>query len=173
MPEASQGKLNSVEDNQASVDFTFAGAIRGKIERWLNQEGWTVEPRSGEGVVWALLAVDRLKRRLLISQHRGHEDRVLLEARVVPSQEQAERLADAASTLTTDLMWDIRFELNRMGIDFQGVNLPFHRAVLTEAIYFEGAFDSGLAKDTFFQRIEHIRRGIAMVQFLLQRRLIG
>jgi hypothetical protein len=72
-----------------------------------------------------------------------------------------------------DLIWDIRFELNRMGIDFQGVHLPFQRALLTEAIYFEGAFDSGLAKDTFFQRVEHIRRGIAMVQFLLQRRLIG
>lgn len=162
-----------MEDSEAPVDLTFAGAIRGKIERWLNQEGWSVEPRAGDGVVWALLAVDRLKRRLLISQHRGHEDRVLLEARVVPSQEQADRLGDSPSTLAMDLMWDIRFELNRMGIDFQGVNLPFQRAVLTEAIYFEGAFDSGLAKDSFFQRVEHIRRGIAMVQFLLQRRLIG
>jgi len=162
-----------VEDNEAPVDLTFAGAIRAKIERWLDQEGWSVEPRSGEGVVWALLAVDRLKRRLVISQHKGHEDRVLIEARVVPSVEQAERLTEAPSTLAMDLIWDIRFELNRMGIDFQGVHLPFQRALLTEAIYFEGAFDSGLAKDTFFQRVEHIRRGIAMVQFLLQRRLIG
>ncbi len=144
-----------------------------KIERWLQQEGWTVEPRAGQGSVWTLLAVDRLKRRLLIAQHKGHEDRVLLEARVVPSADQAARLTEASPDLAAELMWDIRMELNRMGIDFQGVSLPFQRAVLTEAIYFEGAFDSGLAKDTFFQRIEHVRRGIAMVQFLLQRRLIG
>ena len=37
----------------------------------------------------------------------------------------------------------------------------------------EGALDSALAKDTFFHRMEHLRRGIAMVQFLLQRRLVG
>ena len=132
-----------------------------------------MEPRPSEGVIWGLMAEDRHKRRLLISQQNGHEDRVLLEARVVPTPEQSERLVAVPDWQANDLMWDIRLELSRMGIDFQGVSLPLKRVVLTEALYFEGALDSALAKDTFFQRVEHVRRGIAMVQFLLQRRLVG
>ncbi len=119
------------------------------------------------------MAEDRHKRRLLISQQRGHEDRVLLEARVVPTPEQADKLAALPEWQANDLMWDMRLELSRMGIDFQGVTLPLKRVVLTEALYFEGALDGALAKDTFFQRVEQVRRGIAMVQFLLQRRLVG
>ncbi len=137
------------------------------------RENWTVKPRTREGVIWTLMAEDRHKRRLLISQQHGHEDRVLLEARVVPTPEQAEKLEALPVGQANDLMWDMRLELSRMGIDFQGVTLPLKRVVLTQALYFEGALDGALAKDTFFQRVEHVRRGIAMVQFLLQRRLVG
>ncbi len=119
------------------------------------------------------MAEDRHKRRIIISQQTGHEDRVMLEARVVPTSEQAESLVALPEWQANDLMWDMRLELSRMGIDFHGVSLPLKRVVLTEALYFEGALDSALAKDTFFHRMEHLRRGIAMVQFLLQRRLVG
>ncbi len=97
----------------------------------------------------------------------------MLEARVVPTSEQAESLVALPEWQANDLMWDMRLELSRMGIDFHGVSLPLKRVVLTEALYFEGALDSALARDTFFHRMEHLRRGIAMVQFLLQRRLVG
>ena len=154
-----------------SADQTFHGRIHDRVEHWLHQEGWTTEPLTSQSALWALVATDRNGRRLVISQSRTHEDRVLIEGRVVPSAEQANRLEALLETERESFVWDTRIELLRLGIDYSGVESPLKRVVLVESIYFEGALDSVLAKDTFFQRIEQIRRGVAMVQLLIRRRL--
>jgi hypothetical protein len=152
-------------------DQTFAGRIHDRVDHWLTQEGWSTRPLPGEASLWVLVASDRHGRRLVISQSRGHEDRVLIEGRVVPSEEQAAALEAMPEPEQQEIIWDTGMELLRLGIDYSGVDLPLKRIVLVESIYFEGALDNILAKDTFFQRIEQIRRGVAMVQLLLRRRL--
>jgi hypothetical protein len=152
-------------------DETFVGRIHDRVEHWLAQEGWSSRPLPAQTALWVLVAADAHGRRILISQSRGHEDRVLIEGRVVPSDGQSGRLDSMASSDQQELIWDIRMEMLRLGIDFSGVELPLKRIVLAESIYFEGGLDGTLAKDTFFQRIEQIRRGVAMLQLILRRRL--
>ena len=152
-------------------DETFAGRIQERVRHWLTQEGWTADNLATQATLWALVGTDRNGRRLVISQSRGHQDRVLIEGRVVPSAPQAERIEALSEEERDALLWDTRMELLRLGIDYSGVEMPLKRVVLMESIYFEGALDNFLAKDTFFQRIEQIRRGVAMVQLLLRRRL--
>jgi hypothetical protein len=152
-------------------DFTFADVIRSKIERWLGEEGWTFLPTQGAELIWAVVARDRLGRAFVIAQHAGHHDRVVIEARIVPSNEQLEKLRGAPEDVEMQLVWTLRRELLQLGVDFRSLTRPLARIILTEAIYFEGALDGALAKDTFFMRIEQVRRGIQLVQLVLQRDL--
>jgi len=155
----------------AGRDETFVGRIHDRVEHWLAQEGWESRPLPSETALWVVVASDTHGRRILISQSRGHEDRVLIEGRVVPSDGQSARLIAMEQMDQQEMIWDIRMEILRLGIDFSGVELPLKRIILAESIYFEGGLDGALAKDTFFQRIEQIRRGVAMVQLMLRRRL--
>ena len=140
---------------------SFTEMLRSRIEKWLVDEGWQLELRDASGTSWNFVATDSNRRVVNIRLRLGKLDQVSLMGSVVltpQDQRQLERLPESERNA---FLWDLRFDVIRLGLDFMGIDFPLRRISVMQELYFDG----GLSKDTFMQRLAQVRRGVALIQF--------
>jgi hypothetical protein len=148
-------------------DASFSEAIRDRVRKWLSEEGWRVATREVPGSQWHFTAVDSGRRVLNIRQRTGKFDQVSIIGGVRLSADEQSRFEALPEEQQQSFVWDVRFDLLRMNLDFANIDLPLGAMRVTQDAYFDG----GLSKDAFFNKLEDVRRGIVLIQFHVWRLL--
>lgn len=143
-----------------------AEAVRGRIQSWLLAEGWELAEKDHAEAVWLLEARDAGGRHLIVGQKRGKTDQLILEGAVVLSETHQTSFEALDGEARQELLWDLRFLLLGLGVEFQGVQDPFRRVTVGQRIYFDG-----LTRDGFLQRVTQVRNAILATIWTFARRL--
>lgn len=141
-----------------------AVATRDMIQNWLMGEGWNLSEQTHPNLAWLIRAEDAGGRRILVGQNKERTDLIHLEARVDIADEHREKFESLPAQRRSDVLWNLRFRLLMMSVDFTGVTEPMTAVLLTQRIYLDG-----LTKDAFIQRFLVVRNAvIAVIWSVLQ-----
>jgi len=137
---------------------------RDKIQNWLMSEGWQIAEQAHPNMSWLIRAEDAGGRRILVGQSKAREDLIHLEARVNIEDDYRQRFESLPDDERRKILWDLRFRLLHMNVDFAGVAERLAAVVLTQRIYLDG-----LTKDAFIQRFLNVRNAeIAVIWSVIQ-----
>ena len=131
---------------------------RSEIQNWLMSEGWQIAEPTHPDFAWLIRAEDGGERRILVGQHKAREDRIHLEANVRFSDDHRKQFESLPEEKRREVLWDLRFRLLQMNVDFMGVTEPIQDFILTQRIYLDG-----LTKDAFIQRFLSVRNAVIAV----------
>jgi hypothetical protein len=133
-------------------------ATRDKVQNWLMSEGWQIAEPTHPDFAWLIRAEDGGERRILVGQNKAREDRVHLEANVRISDEHRKQFEKLSEEKRREVLWNLRYRLLLMNVDFVGVAEPLQDVILTQRIYLDG-----LTKDAFIQRFLTVRNAVIAV----------
>jgi len=137
---------------------------RDKIQNWLMSEGWQIAEQAHPNMMWLIRAEDAGGRKVLVGQSKAREDLIHLEARVNIEDDLSQKFESLPEDKRRKILWDLRFRLLQMNVDFAGVAEPMKAVVLTQRIYLDG-----LTKDAFIQRFLIVRNAeIAVIWAVIQ-----
>lgn len=156
----------SVEQPPAPALEGRIGEVRAQVQTWLLGEGWRLTEKSHGDALWLLEARDAAGRHLVVGQKQGKQDQILLEGAVGIAPQHGTQIEGLPFADRQELLWDLRFTLLGLGVEFQGVEEPLTRVMVGQRIYFDG-----LTKDRFLQRVSQVRNGIIAVIWSVARRL--
>jgi hypothetical protein len=131
---------------------------RDKVQNWLMSEGWQIAEPTHPEFAWLIRAEDAGERKILVGQNKAREDRVHLEANVKISDDHRKLFESLAADKRKEILWNLRFQLLQMNVDFVGVAEPLQDIILTQRIYLDG-----LTKDAFIQRFLTLRNAVIAV----------
>jgi hypothetical protein len=131
---------------------------RGKVQNWLMSEGWQIAEPTHPEFAWLIRAEDSGERRILVGQNKAREDRIHLEANIRISDEHRKLFESLPADKRKEILWNLRFQLLQMNVDFVGVAEPLQDVILTQRIYLDG-----LTKDAFIQRFITLRNAVIAV----------
>jgi len=138
--------------------------VRDKIQNWLMSEGWQIAEQAHPDMTWLIRAEDAGVRRVLVGQSKAREDLIHLEARVNIEDDYRKKFESLPEDKRRKILWDLRFRLLQMNVDFAGVTEPMESVMLTQRIYLDG-----LTKDAFIQRFLIVRNAeIAVIWSVIQ-----
>ena len=101
---------------------------------------------------------------MLVGQNKLREDQIHLEARVTIADENRKMFESLPEEKRRENLWNLRFRLLSMNVDFAGVADPMQTVVLTQRMYTDG-----LTKDAFIQRFLTLRNAeIAVIWSIIQ-----
>lgn len=143
-------------------------STREKVQNWLMSEGWQIAEQSHPDLAWLIRAEDGAQRRILVGQSKARPDQIHLEARVNLADEHRKMFENLPEEKRRDILWDLRFRLLSMHVDFAGVAEPMEAVVLTQRIYLDG-----LTKDNFLQRFSIVRNAVITVIWSIIQNLEG
>jgi hypothetical protein len=141
---------------------------RDQVQNWLMNEGWQISEQSHPNLTWLIRAEDAAQRRILVGQSKARPDMILLEARVNLADEHRKMFENLPQEKRRKILWDLRFRLLSMQVDFAGVTEPMQSVQVTQRIYLDG-----LTKDNFLQRFSNVRNALITVIWSIIRNLEG
>jgi hypothetical protein len=121
-------------------------------------EGWQIAEPTHPEFAWLIRAEDGGERKILVGQNKAREDRIHLEANVRISDDHRKLFESLAADKRKEILWNLRFQLLQMNVDFVGVAEPLQDIILTQRIYLDG-----LTKDAFIQRFLTVRNAVIAV----------
>jgi len=131
---------------------------RDKVQKWLMSEGWQIAEQTHPDMTWLIRAEDAGGRRIVVGQNKARQDLIHLEAAVDLSDEYRKMFESFPEDKRREILWNLRFQLLFMNVDFTGVADPMQAVVLTQRIYLDG-----LTKDAFIQRFLVVRNAVILV----------
>jgi len=133
-------------------------ATRDKIQNWLMSEGWQISEPTHPKFTWLIRAEDAGGRKILVGQNKAREDRIHLEANVRISDDHRKQFEILKEEKRREVLWNLRFRLLQLNVDFVGVGEPLQDVILTQRFYLDG-----LTKDAFIQRFLTVRNAVIAV----------
>lgn len=140
--------------------------IQKQIQTWLMEEGWRIREENVPDAEWFLSGESEARVRIGIGKRRGRPDQIIIQGSVTFQQEQQEQITRLLSEERNDLLWNMRFSLLNLGVEFGGVTEPPQEVRISQRIYYDG-----LTKDRFLQRVSQVRNGVLTVVWMVARRL--
>lgn len=139
---------------------------RNRIQSWLMQEGWKIGEAHHPQASWVVSASHDTGLSIVAAQPANAPDRIDVQASVTISDDHQKQIAMMDVKQRQDLWWRLRFDLLRLGIDFQGFDEPVRQISVMQRIY-----DDGLTKDRFLQRVSKIKNAQALTIWSIRRDL--
>lgn len=139
---------------------------RQRIQGWLMQEGWQISDAQAENAAWTIAATNPHGQGVVVVQPQQVSDVLVLQASVKVDASFHETFAAIEQTKRDDLLWNVRFGLLQMGVEFAGLDDPPRQLVLTQRIY-----NDGLTKDAFVQRMMQVRNATLFAVWSITRGL--
>jgi len=138
--------------------------LKSKVHNWLKEEGWDLQEVAQPKFSWAFV-VERTGLNLDVAQQEGKSDQCIVRI--------ALNLIDAKPALTKlsqdevdELIWQLRFELARQEVEFEGVDSPLEQVAIFRTIY-----SDGLTKNSFSDTLGKVLRAFMLLRLVLTRRL--
>ena len=139
--------------------------IKERIREILMEDGWSVRQEPSSKAIWAFVAEDRLKRKIVVGQNEGKEDQIVVIGGVNIDEATNNRLNQLSVEERNDFLWALRFELLRTDLEFSGVEIPLKRVEVVARIFLDA-----LSKDTFLLRVSQVRKGVLIVLWMLAKK---
>ena len=139
--------------------------VKGKVHEWLMEDGWKLQKHTLPDASWVFIAEDPNNRKIVVGQKVGRDDQLLLQAAVIPDEDITTQLDQLVEDERNNFLCDLRFELLRAGIDFNGVGIPFKRIEVMMRI-----ITDALTKDVFVQRLGQVHKGVIIIQWMVARK---
>lgn len=138
--------------------------LKSKVHNWLKEDGWELQEVTQPKFSWAFV-VERTGLNLDVAQQEGKSDQCIVRI--------ALNLIDAKPALTKlsqdevdELIWQLRFELARQEVEFEGVDSPLEQVAIFRTIY-----SDGLTKNSFSDTLGKVLRAFMLLRLVLTRRL--
>ena len=160
--------------NYKGVDLPEGGVMtnkspsndaKDKVHGWLMEDGWKLQKYTLPDASWAFVAEDPSNRKFVVGQKVGRDDQLLIQASVTPTEDVTTQLDQLSEDERNNFLWDLRFELLRASIDFNGVTVPLKRVEVMMRIT-----SDALTKDTFVQRLGQVHKGVILIQWMIARK---
>lgn len=138
--------------------MAFEPQVRARLEGWLAADGWTLSEAAATDAEWLVVAFHPSGIRIQVGQKPERPDVVLLQASVSLSAEHRERLTTLPPAQRVELLWDLRLDLLRSGVEFDGLGEPLDRVRLHLRLYVED-----LTRTGFLERVDRLRHLVLLV----------
>lgn len=140
--------------------------IQTQIQTWLMEEGWRIRSEDVSDAEWFLSGESEARVRIGIGQKKGRQDQIIIQGSVLFQETQQEQINRLPTDKRSDFLWDIRFRLLDIGVEFSGIAEPLREIRVSQRIYHDG-----LTKDRFLQRVSQVRNGVLTVIWMIARKL--
>ena len=140
-------------------------AMREQIRDWLLEEAWSVRQDEVPDTEWALRVESGRQVLLNVRQRSGHSDQALIFGAVQLDKDVQDRLSALSAEERREFLWDVRFRLLGIGVEFEGLTEVPERVVVVPAIYRDA-----LTKDTFFRRLSQVHSATIAVLWMIARK---
>ena len=154
------------DDFQASATGE-AQNKRDKIKLWLMRE-WSVTELYDPDMAWAIQVSAGERPGAIVVQAKEVPDLLLIQGSVSVEPEMQEALVAMSAAEQQEVLWELRFGLLKLGVEFTGVSQPLEMIMLRKSIY-----DDALTKDAFLHRVDAVSSAVVFVLWTLQRRMPG
>jgi len=141
---------------------------RDQVQKWLMSEGWQISEQPHPDFEWLMRAEDAAQRKIVIGQNKARPDMIHLEASVNLADADRKMFENLPDEKRKEILWELRFRLLSMNVDFVGVTEPMQTILLTQRIYLDG-----LTKDAFLQRFSVVRNAVITVIWSIIQNLEG
>ncbi len=139
--------------------------IKERVQKMLLGDGWTLVDLTTKETIWAWIAEDPMHRKLVIGQRVGREDELIIQASVNITSDTTTRMNGLSEKERNEFLWDLRFELLRTNLEFEGISLPLKQIIVSERICLDA-----LSKDAVLQRASEVRKGLLIVLWMIARK---
>jgi len=139
--------------------------IKEQVRTWLMDDGWSLRQDKPQGALWVFIADDGKGRKIVIGQNANREDTIILQGGINIDDTTSQKIDNLPAEERDDFLWELRFELLRTNLEFQGISLPLKRIELSERIVIDA-----LTKDCFVQRTSELKKGVLLVLWMLARK---
>ena len=151
------------EDSMNPVENKKPSELKEQIRTWLNENGWRVQQQKARPeTMWALAATDSQGQKIVVGQTVDRENAITLKASITFDNSTNDRLSSLSKRDRNGFLWDLRFELLRADLEFQGVEHPIQGITVVRRVFLDA-----LTEDTFLHRASQVRKGVLIVQWLL------
>ena len=141
-------------------------AKRKKVERWLVEEGWSMVPAELAvplKMAW-VIAAEMQKTTIYAFQQPNRPDQLFIQGSVGLNNSQRAVFFGLSSEQRKAIIWDLRLDLLKLGVDFSGVSEVLEVVHVRQAV-----FNDGLTKDRFMQRVGAVSRAQLFVAWTFAR----
>ena len=138
--------------------------MQAQISEWLGQDGWNAVETHSDETEWLLAAEDDRGRKIVVGQVNGTADLIKIIATIDFSDDLTKQIQSRSDR--DELIWDLRFDLLRAGLEFSGVEQPLESIDLVQDIHKDESF----SRDRFLRRVDDVKRGVLIVTWTLERR---
>lgn len=150
----------------SSTANSRSAEIQAQIQTWLMEEGWRIRTENVPDAEWFLSGESEAQVRIGIGKKRERPDQIIIQGSVTFDQTHRNQIARLLPEERSDFLWDMRFSLLNMGVEFSGVTDTPQEVRISQRIYYDG-----LTKDRFLQRVSQVRNGVLNVLWMVARRL--
>ena len=143
------------------------GDIQQKISSWLVEENYGVKVQENPNVYFVINAQHPTGIGLAIGQEVGKKDRLVISASLNLDEDAQKRLRSLPEKERQDILWDIRFGLIALDVQFQMIpngNMPTVIQV-SKLLYYDG-----VTKDRFMGLVQKVTDSLLLVVWKLQRK---
>jgi len=139
--------------------------IKDRIREILMEDGWGVRQEPASKAIWAFIAENRAGIKIVVGQQIDKEDQIVIQGSVTPDDIIANRMAQLPEDERNNFLWDLRFELLRTDLEFNGIEAPLKRVEVSTRIFLDA-----LTKDTFLLRTAQVRKGVLLVLWMIAKK---
>jgi len=137
------------------------------IRKWLEEEGIFRMEVPDENANFHYVVNYPEDHVIDVLQPAGKRDMVLIACATSVSPEHQAGIRDMSMVKRTEFLWDVRFAINRFGVDFQ---LDHPENVLNGYLVTDEIFFDGLTKDRLISTIKKVFRAKLHVMWMIQER---
>lgn len=137
---------------------------RGRVQSWLMQEGWKIGEGHHPNASWIITASQDNGFTVVVVQPNDTRDRIDIQAGVTLDDSSQKLIGSMDGSQRQKLFWDLRFDLLKMGVDFNGFDEPVRQLNVMQRMY-----DDGLTKDRFLQRVTKIKNAQVTILWTMNR----
>jgi hypothetical protein len=130
------------------------------------REGWKIGESHHPQASWIVTANHDTGLSIAVVQPANAPDRIDVQTAVRIDENHQKQIVTIDAKQRQDLWWRLRFDLLRLGVDFQGFDEPIRQINVMQRMY-----DDGLTKDRFLQRVGKIKNAQILVIWSVQRAL--
>jgi hypothetical protein len=139
--------------------------IKERVQTLLMEDEWSLRQESFPRTIWTFIAEDRLGRKIVVGQNIDREDQIVIQGAVTLDEITTNRIDQLPEDERNNFLWDLRFELLKTNLEFSGIQFPLKHIAVSERIFLDA-----LTKDALIQRTSEVRKGVLMIQWMLQRK---
>ena len=119
------------------MSSTFSQDLKEKVCKWLKEEEWVVQQAPAPDFSWAIVASNPSGLKINLAQPKDRLDQFIIRVGCDIQYAQSD-LAKIPPQELEEFVWDLRFELLRSEVEFDGLEVPLRRISISRTLYADG-----------------------------------